>query len=105
MYSTLSAAISDVTTSCDRTTRNLALKKMLEETELAMINNAGKGGIISYQINTGQTVINVKQASMDELVEAYRSLKALYNEICGIENGTNVMVMRDASSNQSFRGI
>lgn len=101
MYSTLQAAVSDVAETCDRETRFLVLKKILEETELALINNSMKGGVISYQINTGQTIINVKQSSIAELTKAYKNLKALYNELCGIESGTNIMVMRDASSNMA----
>lgn len=100
MYYTLNAAIAEVTSICeDREIRIKALKKILEQTELALINSATQSGVVQYQINSGQSVINVKQGSYTELLETYRKLRATLNEIYGIELGTNLMAMRDAQSN------
>jgi hypothetical protein len=100
MYQTLASAIQDVTLNCsDRTTRLKALQKIIEATELALINSATKSGVQKYQINSGQTVINIQQSSYAELLQSYKQIKALFNEMCGIENGSNLMAFRDAESN------
>ena len=105
MYQTLTSAIQDVSAdSCDRETRRKALLKMLEQTELAVINSATQTGVIKYQINTGQTIISVQQASYTDLVDNYKKLLALCNELYGIEAGENIMAMRDAQSNRSGFG-
>ena len=85
---------------CDsRLERLKAIKALLDATEEAMFNNALQGGVSKYKVNTGQTIIEVESDSLTELRKQWLDLQAFYNEMCGLLKGTNVHVMRDASTN------
>ena len=104
MYYTLQGAVENVILTEDRATRLKVLKKILEETELAMINQATKAGVVKYQINSGQSIISIQQQSYSDLIKAYRAIKAMYNEIVGVETGGNLMYFRDYQSNKRRMG-
>lgn len=71
---------------------------MLDAAEEAYFNALNGGAIKDYKVNTGQTVIEVEVSDIGSLRKIRDNLAAEYNERCQIYNGTNVMVMRDAST-------
>lgn len=100
MYQTLQSAIQDVNIIEDREKRLKVLIKIVEATELALINSAGSTGVEKYQINTGQSVISVAQSKFETLLKSFIRLKALLREVYGVSTGDNIMTFRDAQSNQ-----
>ncbi len=98
---TLQSATQDLLSSCNTEQEELAmLDLILKKTRQAMYNSTTQGGIVRYSINTGQTVINVQQASFDELLKSYQSLKSMYNELVNVFSGSNMVVVRDFESNR-----
>jgi len=91
----LATATADCSTTADRLKR---IKVILDATEEAMFNAAIGGAVKSYKVNTGQTVIDVEASDLAQLKRQHRDLFALYNELCGIYSGSNVMVIRDGST-------
>lgn len=99
MAQTFTDAVSAITTPCESTlTRLKKIKALLDATEEALFNNAAGGAIKTYRVNTGQTVIDVEVGDINSLMRQYKELSALYNELCGIYSGGNVMAFRDAST-------
>lgn len=99
MAQTLEQAVEAITLSTPSGLARLKqLKALLDATETAMFNNAVGGGVIRYEIHTGQTRTEVECANLSSLRQQWTSLMAIYNEMYGIYSGTNVMVARDAST-------
>ena len=74
------------------------VKVQLDAAEEAYFNALSSGVVKDYKVNTGQTIIEVEVSDIGSLRKIRDNLSAEYNERCGIYNGTNVMVMRDAST-------
>lgn len=99
MTQTFQEAVAAVTSPRESLSERLArVKVLLGSMENAMFDMASGGGVKSYRVNTGQTVIDVEVSDLSSLRIQYRELLALYNELCGIYSGGNVMVMRDATT-------
>lgn len=96
---TFEQAVAETTASCDSLAEKITkVKVLLDATENALFNAASSGGVTSYRVNTGQTDIKVESVNISQLTRQFRDLFGLYNELCGIAGGSNVMVMRDAST-------
>lgn len=92
-------ALASTTSECRSLDDKLrVVKTQLIAMENAMFDNISKGGVREYKVDTGQTVIEVKVASLATLTRQYKDLSAWYNEMCGLRSGSNIMVMRDAST-------
>ena len=99
MAQTFSDAVSAITDPCESLLVRLKkVKALLDAMEEAMFNMAAGGAVKNYRVDTGQTIISVEVSDLSTMKNQYRELFALYNELCGIYGGTNVMVMRDATT-------
>lgn len=99
MSQSFEEALSSLTSTCDsRLDRLKKIKVLLDATEEALFNAAAGGDLKSYKVDTGQTVITVEAQNVTSLTKRWRDLSALYNEMCGILTGSNVMVIRDGNT-------
>ena len=96
---TYEEAIADTTSSCRTLDEKIIrVKVQLAAIEEALFNSAGQGGVIKYKVDTGQTRIEVEVSSVSQLRNSYRDFTALYNELCGLRSGSNVMAIRDGGT-------
>ena len=74
------------------------LYTLLTSTLPALSQKMASGGMHSYTINTGQTVQTVRVSSMSELIDNYRNILALYNELVQNFTGRNWVALRVESA-------